>query len=73
VTDVRAVAEADDEPMLNPGMNQAIAADRQAALRSAALRERLVADAAAPTADVPMAPARSPHRLVRALRRLLPA
>jgi hypothetical protein len=29
--------------MLNPGMTQAIAADRQAALRSAAVRERLIA------------------------------
>jgi hypothetical protein len=56
--------------MLHSAMTQAIATDRQAALRSAAVRERLAKDApvarTAPTAP----PRRSLRRLVR---RLLPA
>jgi hypothetical protein len=37
--------------MFNPAMSQAIVADRQAALRSAAVRERLAASAPTPHAS----------------------
>ena len=72
LTDARWARQADDDPMLNPGMTQAIAADRQAALRSAAVREHLLAHAETPAPQVTQA-ARAPRRVVRVLRRLLPA